>query len=78
MYVLARDLPEGGKVLGLVKDALLHSFEIALQKAAVEEQCSLRRSDACPGWNEFEIDDGAALSDVDFGADSQLSRIRCL
>ena len=78
MYVLARDLPEGGKVLGLVKDALLHSFEIALQKAAVEEQCSLRRSDAYPGWNEFEIDDGAALSDVDFSTDFQLSRIRCL
>lgn len=78
MYVLARDLPEGGKVLGLVKDALLPNFQIALQKAAVEGQCSLRRSDAYPGWNEFEIADGVALLDVDFGADSELSRIRCL
>ena len=78
MYVFARDLPEAGKVLGLVKDALLPNFESALQKAAFEGQCSLRRSDAYPGWNEFEIADAVALLDVDFGADSELSRIRCL
>lgn len=78
MYVLARNLPEGGKVVGLVKADLLHNLEIALQSAALETQWSLRRSDAYPGWHEFEISDGAALSYVDFSANPALSEIPCL
>ena len=78
MYGLARNLPEGGKVVGLVKANLLRNLEIALQRASLETHWSLRRSDAYQGWHEFEISDGAALSYVDFSADPTLSEIPCL
>ena len=77
IYLHTRDLPEAGRVFGLVTDTLHHRFTVALQKAALEAECSSRRS-RYPGWNEIEISNGATLSDVVFGADSVLSEIRCL
>lgn len=77
IHVLARELPEGGKVLGLVADNLHQEFKIALEKATRAEECLWQRSQY-PGWNEIAIANGAVLSDVDFDADSGLSGIRCL
>ena len=77
MHVLTRELPQAGKVLGLVTDTLLHRFTIALHKAGHREDC-LRQRSRYPGWNEIEIGNGAALSDVDFDADPVLSEIPCL
>jgi hypothetical protein len=77
MYLLTRELPEGGRVLGLVADNLRDRFKIALEKAACESECEWRRSQYS-GWSEIEVANGAALSDVDFDADSVLSEIRCL
>jgi hypothetical protein len=77
MYLLTRELPECGRVLGLVADTLHHRFKIALQKAALEAECVSQRS-RYPGWTEIEIANGASLLEVDFGADAALSEIRCL
>ena len=77
MHVLTRELPQAGKVLGLVTDTLLHRFTIALHKAGHQGDCTWQRS-RYPGWNEIEIGNGAALSDVDFDADPVLSEIPCL
>jgi hypothetical protein len=77
IQVLTRELPENGKVLGLVADTLHHRFKIALEKATRADECLWQRSQY-PGWNEIEIANGAVLSDVGFDADSALSGIRCL
>lgn len=77
IYVLARELPEGGKVLGLISDAVQRRFKIALQKATRAEECEWRQSQY-PAWREIEVANGAVLSEVDFDADSVLSEIRCL
>jgi hypothetical protein len=77
MHVLTRELPEAGKVVGLVTDTLLHRFTTALYKAGHQGDCLSQRS-RYPGWNEIEIGNGTALSDVDFDSDPVLSEIPCL
>jgi len=77
IHILARELPEGGKVLGLIADTRHRAFKIALEKATCAEECLWRRSQYL-GWYEIEIANGSALLGVDFDADSTLSGIRCL
>jgi hypothetical protein len=52
-------------------------FHSGVARWALADECLWRRSQY-PGWIEIEIANGAALSDVDFDADSALAGISCL